>query len=689
MIIEHKSRLEIFRQPYGAVATGTKVRIRIRIEAAEAKIQRVLLCYHYGLYSFFSTKVSMLEVFRSEKNEGINKASFWYEISLGMPAEAALFFYCFQIETEEGTKWAVYDASKDKTEILPTEPLPPEEKQPFQQMWQITVFEKDLYVPKWLMGTVFYQIFPDRFARGENFDPEKMARLCALPERICHENWTEPLNFTGKEETGYLACDFYGGSLNGIREKLSYLKDLGVEGIYLNPIFKARSNHRYDTGDYELIDPMLGSEEDLKLLCEEARELGIRLVLDGVFSHTGADSRYFNLYGRYPEPGAVQAAKDGVYSVWSSGYNIRMEGQEIKYDSWWGFPELPNVNEHDLGFQEFIAGPKGILQKWLDAGVSGWRLDVSDELPDSFIRTIRKRVALENPEAVIMGEVWEDASNQFSHGSYRDFLFGRTHHNIMGYPFRKALLGFLRGSLSAEEMLNSLEKIRENYPLPAFYANLNLISSHDTIRAITALAGRKEPPGRQEQSEIKLSPAERRRGEKLLKLALLFQICYPGAISIYYGDERAMEGYSDPFNRASFPWQSPETEITDDFRQLLELRKLPVLRTGYYCPLLAEDDLFVFARCLIAGRDVFGEEVDTNTVLLMLNRSDKERTVSCSRLKYNASQKIQQESSAATEIASQIDEIEKVAALLPAGDEILLPAYGALLFVDNISYTID
>ncbi|HHU08262.1 MAG TPA: glycoside hydrolase family 13 protein, partial [Clostridiaceae bacterium] len=481
--------------------------------------------------------------------------------------------------------------------------------------------------PNWLPGAVYYQIFPDRFNRGKDFDLKRLQNLCNYPERICHPDWDEPVDFKGTPETGYIACDFFGGSLTGIIEKLPYLQDFGVDAIYLNPVFRARSNHRYDTGDYEEIDPILGDNQDMKALCREAKEHGIRIILDGVFSHTGADSRYFNLLERYEETGAVQAAKEGIYSPYSSWYDISLLDGELVYDSWWGFEELPNVKEQDLSYQEYITGEEGVLKKWLDLGVSGWRLDVSDELPDSFIRALRSRVSREKPDAVILGEVWEEACSKHSYGSYRDFIFGRTHHQVMGYPFRKALLSFLRGDYDASAMLQDLERVRENYPLPAFYANLNLISSHDTKRAITVLAGQDEPPSREAQSKIRLDAAQRQKGEKLLRLAAFFQVCYPGAISIYYGDERALEGYSDPFNRATFPWDQPEPDLTKELRGLARLRNMPVLRTGFYEPLLAEGDLFVFARFLIEGEDAFGDVQEENTVLCFINRGSGEATV--------------------------------------------------------------
>ena len=358
-----------------------------------------------------------------------------------------------------------------------------------------------------------------------------------------------------------------------------------------------------------------------------------------------------------------------------------MNGDQAVYESWWGFVELPNVKELDLGFREYIAGPGGILQKWLELGISGWRLDVSDELPDSFIRAIRRRLEQVNPEAVLLGEVWEDASCKHSYGSYRDFAFGRTHHQLMGYPFRKAVIAYLRGNLPAQELLQALETIREHYPLPLFYANLNLISSHDTCRAITALAGGDGSYSREQQSKMKLSPAERARGEKLLMLAYLIQTCYPGCSAIYYGDERSLEGYCDPFNRATFPWQESEPELTSVFRQLGRLRQGTVLRSGYYLPLLAQQDVFVFGRYLLDGLDIFGEPGEQSAIICFINRGLKEQKLDLVQLSAEVADKMVLASEAEQQGAVILLEmLEKSDA---AGASLTLPPLSGLICQDG------
>jgi 4-alpha-glucanotransferase len=331
--------------------------------------------------------------------------------------------------------------------------------------WQITVHAPEFDVPDWLKGAVIYQIFPDRFRRDLAFTPERFEDPLR-PERIHHDDWSEDVDIAGKPETGYIACDFFGGSLKGISEKIDYIASLGVTVIYLNPIFASRSNHRYDTGDYEKIDPILGSIEDFQSLCAVALQRGIRIILDGVFSHTGADSRYFNKYGRFPGVGAYQEAIGQGQSPYGSWYVFHRKGSQLYYDSWWGFQDLPSVNEHELEYRSYLAGPNGIVRRWLRLGASGWRLDVSDELPDSFLRDLRSSIKTEKPDAALRGELWEDASNKISYGSYHDFLLGNTHDHLMGYPFQQALMGWLAGHFPAERLFAILETLHDHYPAP-------------------------------------------------------------------------------------------------------------------------------------------------------------------------------------------------------------------------------
>ncbi len=623
MRLLHQSRSDFFRKPYGAVPTGTEVCLKLQVWPEDQDVRSVCLGYAYGLNAFQESRARMGKMPAA--------ADFSvYQIDLRLPGDACLFFYWFEIETGNGRFFYTADRENaaGRGQISPSRPryLPGEAH--FPAPWQITVYLKDFQAPDWLPGAVIYQIFPDRFNRDAQFSPARFQKQ-ALPERIFHEAWQEEVDIHGRPETGYLACDFFGGSLNGIREKLDYLMGLGVTILYLNPVFQARSNHRYDTGDYEKIDPLLGTEADFQALCQDAAAKGIRIILDGVFSHTGADSRYFNKYGRYPDAGAWQEMTGQGPSPYGSWYVFHQKGDQLYYDSWWGFQDLPSVNENDLAYRDYMTGPQGIVRRWLRLGAAGWRLDVSDELPDDFLRDLRRAVKAEKPDAILLGEVWEDASQKISYGSYRDFLLGRTHDMIMGYPFQQALIGYLSGHFPAERLHHLLEALRENYPLPCFYSSYNLISSHDILRAITALAGLPDPGNREAQARIRLSENARQRGEALLKLAVLFQMAFPGCPVIYYGDETAMEGYRDPFNRRTFPWGQENQALQQWFAALGNLRRTyPVLRTGDYQMHQASGDCVLFTRNLNAGIDVFQKpQSGPDQALVAINRSPEARTV--------------------------------------------------------------
>ena len=473
----HASRLPEYRQPFGARPCASDVDIFFDCYKEAAN---VTFCYTYGLYNFSYHEEPMYSV------SGLGR----YRVGLMLPNEPSILFYWFRFnvpgdledlpdyfrKTGEGASNAItlyYGASLDAADGEGTlYDCPPrvgadEDKYPFA--FQITVYNKDFKTPDFLKGAMMYQIFPDRFSRDSSFDFRRMTSLDPREERIYHEDWNEDVDTKGKPETGYLACDFYGGSLKGIEEKLDYIKELGINVLYLNPIFEARSSHRYDTADYLNVDPILGGTTAFLSLQNACKERGIRIILDGVFSHTGADSRYFNKFDRYDGVGAYKAFRDGAESRYRSWYNFyRNEDGSVGYRSWWGFPDLPDVNEDDLSYRNFIFGKDGVVDTWTSRGASGFRLDVSDELPDSFIRQMRSTVKAKlGDEGAVIGEVWEDASNKCSYGSYRDFMLGNTHDSVMGYTFRHIVLDFLCGYIDAGIADARLEGYRERYPMEA------------------------------------------------------------------------------------------------------------------------------------------------------------------------------------------------------------------------------
>ena len=426
--------------------------------------------------------------------------------------------------------------------------------------WQLTVYE-DTPTPAWFGQGVTYQIFPDRFRRTSVPDVGGM-----VGRRWVHDNWSDQPVFLPDEQGQITNRDFFGGSLAGITEKLDYLKSLSVSTLYLNPIFEADSNHRYNTADYHAIDPLLGSEEDFRTLCREAHARGIHIILDGVFNHTGSNSRYFNAEGFYPEPGAAQSTESPYFNWYS------FHPWPTDYDAWWGVHTLPAVNEEQPDYRRFIiSGKNSVVRHWLRDGADGWRLDVADELPDDFIAAIRDAIQAEKPNGYLLGEVWEDGSNKIAYSRRRRYLLGRETHGLMNYPFRTALLAWLGGG-DAAAFRDDMETIRENYPPAAFYGAMNFLGTHDTPRILTLLGVEQTPEDKGQRAAYRLSPAELARGQKKQRLAAMLLYSFPGSPPLYYGDEAGMQGFEDPLNRGTYPWGGEDGSLLAFFRRLGQLR---------------------------------------------------------------------------------------------------------------------
>ena len=429
--------------------------------------------------------------------------------------------------------------------------------------WQLTVYEPDFKTPDWIKNGTMYQIFPDRFCEGKPGKPMPFA------DRIYREDKTgEPYFWPTEQQEGYLNMDYYGGDFAGIQKKLPYLCDLGVSCIYLNPIFEAHANHRYNTANYLKADPLLGTNEEFAALCAAAAKEGIRIILDGVFSHTGSDSVYFNREGRYG-PGGAYRDRNSPYRSW---YDFD-SGYPSGYRCWWGFETLPEVQEDSPSYIDFVCGKGGVIDTWLGLGASGFRLDVADELPDAFIERIRQAVKAHGEDKLLIGEVWEDATTKEAFGRRRTYLRGKGLDAVMNYPFRNAALSFVTGG-DVHAVAEQILSICENYPAPALNCAMNFLSTHDTERAITAIAG--EPANGRDRywQSGRHIPAEKMDDamrKLLLGHAMIFTL--PGVPCIYYGDEIAMQGYCDPFNRAFFDWNSTEQRLRGPLKTLAHLRK--------------------------------------------------------------------------------------------------------------------
>ena len=453
--------------------------------------------------------------------------------------------------------------------------------------WQLTVYDGRGHTPEWFGSGVSYQIFPDRFCRSRIPDPAGM-----VGERTVHENWQDTPDFLPDEQGEIRNRDFFGGDLPGITGKLDYLKGLGVTTVYLNPIFEAASNHRYNTADYLAIDPMLGKEEDFQTLCREAHKRGMRILLDGVFNHTGSVSRYFNADGSYPDVGAAQSAQSPYYNWY------HFSRWPAEYDAWWGIKTLPAVEENHPDYREFIFGGRdSVVRHWLRCGADGWRLDVADELPDDFIAQLRCAMEEEKSDALLIGEVWEDGSNKIAYDRRRRYLLGSETHGLMNYPFRTAALQWLCGG-DASDFRESMETLRENYPPDAYYSAMNFLSTHDTPRILTLLGGEPVPEDKPGRAAARLSPAGYELARRRLMVGAMLLYAFPGSPTVYYGDEAGVQGYEDPLNRRTYPWGQEDERLLAWYRKLGALRcSRPSLQQGGISYPLAAGGGLAVRRC--------------------------------------------------------------------------------------------
>ena len=535
-IVAYNAWDEFYKTPFGAVKAGEEIRVRIRVLREANPSGAVLKLRRDG-----ESAERTVELLPDKEQDSTYTGTFSVE-------ETGLWFYRFEISVPEGLLFVGQgeDAKAKVEDFLPE--------------WQLTVYDPAFSVPEWLKGGILYQIFPDRFFKSRSGELPPVRN-----ERTLHANWQERPLFKQDEEN-YAATDFFGGDLEGIREKLPYLKSLGVTALYLNPVFEAASNHRYNTGDYLAVDPWLGEEGDLIRLFDEAREMGVRVILDGVFSHTGSDSRYFNKDGHYDSLGAWQSP-ESPYAAW-----YRFKDKERKeYDCWWGIPTLPNVNEEEPSFEKFICGEGGVLDYWIERGAGGWRLDVADELPDGFLDQVRRRLKGRSSELYLLGEVWEDASDKVSYGERRRYLLGGQLDGVMNYCWREALLEFIKEG-DASLFKRRILTICDHYPAPALEVVMNPLSTHDVARAATVLGVLRDVP-EEEQGDFVPLPEERERGRLGLKLAVLLQYVLPGIPSIYYGDEAGLFGFSDPWNRRCYPWGEEDEELIGFFKKLGSIRR--------------------------------------------------------------------------------------------------------------------
>ena len=595
MRILFDSKKAEFKTPFGCVAPGQTVTLHLHIPTAVSawKVE-IVVCYEDGSPARYH------EMYRIEQRGAYD--IYEGDFSLFAPG---LHFYYFQIHAPHG----MFRLFKQGDDTNMEE----------GDLWQISCISPDFTTPDWAKGAIIYQIFPDRFHRSGKCNLTGKLRPYTI-----HRHWDEDVDWAPDENGIVHNNDFFGGNFRGITEKMDYIASLGTGIIYLNPISKAFSNHRYDTGDYKIPDPMLGTEADFKDMCDAAHARGMKVILDGVYSHTGSNSLYFDRERTFGGNGAY-CRQDSPFYHWYTFYQW-----PNNYHSWWNFDTLPTVNKMHPDFIRYvITDEDSVVAHWMKLGADGFRLDVADELPDEFIRMIHDRIREINPEALLMGEVWEDASNKTAYNHRRRYFTNAELDSIMNYPFRTAILNFMRGRDDGRGFKETVMSIVENYPSQVVACNMNLLGTHDTPRILTALVddfdGSREEKARRRLSRNQLEVARDR-----LMMASFLQYTLPGCPSLYYADETCMEGYKDPFNRRTYPWGREDTEILGHFRRLGKLRTQNIaLRLGDIRFTVASDRHLAYTRSaqgqtlsiyvnrsgdawdIPTGRVTFGKNIDT------------------------------------------------------------------------------
>lgn len=460
----------------------------------------------------------------------------------------------------EGLFYYHYTVSVSGREIIlgGERPTELEELTDFKGERQLFVYSGGYDTSRSFRDGLVYHIFVDRFRRSGKSPVKDYA--------VLNTDWDNGIPEYAEYPGAPLSNTvFFGGDLWGVLEKLDYIASLGTKTIYLSPVFDAHSNHKYDTGSYMAVDEMFGGDEALEELCKEAKKRDIDIILDGVFNHTGSDSIYFNKDGRYPTMGAYQS-KNSPFFDWYS-----FSEYPDRYECWWGVDILPRVNSRNPDYRRFIT--ESVVGKWMDSGVAGWRLDVVDEIADEFLDDFRSAVKKKNPDGVIIGEVWEDATDKVSYGLRRRYLGGRQIDSVMNYPLRSGIISYIRDG-ECEILRRATEELYRRYPKLSSDTLLNFLGTHDTERIITVLGAEDaRDKTNDELAAAKMTENEKRAAVVKLKLAFSLLCGLPGVPCVFYGDEAGLEGYRDPFCRRPFPWNSINGELLNHYRTLGRIRR--------------------------------------------------------------------------------------------------------------------
>lgn len=467
---------------------------------------------------------------------------------------AGHFWYAFQIKTKND--YLYINKTFNNFSYISHE---------FKDAFFQSVIEKEYTSYNQMQGGIIYQIFVDRFCRFGEVEPRKPL--------IFRKDWGGKIN---KNTTDPLIInqEVFGGNFAGISSKLDYLQNLGVTILYLNPISMANSNHKYDTADYMRVDPMFGTEKDFEELIKEAKERNIKIIIDGVYNHTGSDSIYFNKYNRFDTLGAYKSQNSKFYN-W---YN--WDEWPDKYGSWWGIDTLPSIRHECLEFQDYIAGNSGVIEKFMKQGIAGVRLDVVDEITDEFVEKIQKKVNEFGEDKIVVGEVWEDASTKTSYSKRRKYFVNHELSSVMNYPVKESIIEYIK-TKEPTSLESTMRMLLNNYPKTVLDNLMNFLGTHDTGRIY---------------SDIKaFCDGDEKLTLQMIKIATTILFTLPGVPSLFYGDEYGIEN-NDGSSRNCFDWNNYKTPVFEWFEKLTKIRKLEVLKDGEFRILMASHGKLVFDR---------------------------------------------------------------------------------------------
>ena len=552
-----------YKAPVGALKVNEEVKINLYINSSY-NIYRLKLVMLNDLEDV--VLVNYLE-FKDTFYKDITYNHYYTSFSLNDPY---IYFYYFEFSDCYGEHF-----------IIPNDLCDGVLSDSLTSKFQVNVYSKTSPSFNWYKGKVMYQIMVDRFHRSKDIHSLDMKYKTNF---YLHLDFNE--HVLNGPYNGEYHVDFFGGDLKGIEDKLDYLESLGVGVIYLNPIFLSPTSHKYNTSDYMMIDPMYGTIDDFISLITKAKEKKISIILDGVFNHTGDDSIYFNKYGRFSSLGAYQSKKSPYYSWYD------FDEFPNKYRSWWGISTLPSVNQKS-GFASFVTGENGVIDTWMKTGIKGFRLDVVDEICDDFTIKIHDAIRKVDSDAIVIGEVWEDASNKCAYGVRRKYFEGSELDSVMNYELKNGIIDYLRND-NLRSLVKVTRTLLNNYPKQNLDLMMNILSTHDTYRIITMLS-KVDENSVSDKLNFKLDSDTLSHAIKKLFMAYTITYTMPGIPCIYYGDEVYMEGFRDPYSREAMKWDVT-TPLQAYLKALAEIRKDNVFTDGVYHEVYFDNMHFVYER---------------------------------------------------------------------------------------------